>query len=118
MCCTMCAALYSKVGHALACHPSAARTPHLTAHARFAEPEPYAPTAGDRPGRRPGTDRVSADIKYRPPIPHLLALRLAVGRLGFRYRSPHGDPARGPALLRPRLDADHRPGLRHTHEGR
>src|SRR5450759_3154714 len=80
-------------------HPGAARTvtsmpPHLTQHARFREPGPYAFLAGDRPGCRPGPDRVSADIEYRPLVSHLLALRLAVGRPGFRYRAAHRDAAR------------------------
>src|ERR1019366_265829 len=93
-------------------------TQYLTGHARFREPESYAFIAGDRAGAGPGIDRVSPDIEYRPFVSHLLALRVAVGRAGFRYRAAHRDAAGGPVLLCPRLGADYRAGLRHTDEGR
>src|ERR1039458_1453362 len=94
--------------------------PHcdLTALLAFTESERYANLAGHHPGAGPGAHRILAGVEHGAPLPDVVALRVAIGRAGFRYRPPYRHAAGRADLLRARLGSGDRAGLRHAHEGR
>ena len=89
--------------------PHREHRPRRTADRRLASPR-LGPLPSRRPGDRPGTHRVPADLQQRPPADRPRDGRLGGPRRGVHRRHPARDDGRGRPVL-PRRPDPHRARL-------